>query len=539
MDPDRDAFDELTALFTTEPEPKPTSEVAHLGLVGADEDALLDSEASEMQAMHVTVAICGHLPVMAGLWVTQFADRVGELHGATGLLRLEGGRCSLELFRTPRESARVDQGSSLLNSIEMIGQSVRRWIVCVDEKDAAEAVRAGVEEVAVLTGADKPAVLAAYRIAKTAAARVHSSTSLDIGLVVVGASEERASAVGEVLAVAAQEFMDRPLDVVDSIQRMDVVESARRMLFAERERATPSEAIGMLRSLAPELTPSLELEHESGGIPPELESVEEMDVEVELESKFESEQELDLEVDLEADLELELDLELDSTSESAPDVALRYVESETSEGLDVVPEVFPGRSRREVRLAPVVPPAPAAPRTLELVENIGVESEANAVTEIETETETETEIEVEVGIDIETQPEHSDAPMRAKVSPLRRHGEDGLCAHFPEFSRLEFRCPIAKSVELAVDSQGRLRLLCRDQELANAQMTQAWAQAKRATHSCSGKRPGRRDASDHDRPHHRFCGASSGSAPDWCSSVHAYSAGYSRRRSLVPGRFEL
>jgi hypothetical protein len=149
------------------------------------------------------------------------------------------------------------------------------------------------------------------------------------------------------------------------------------------------------------------------------------------------------------------------------------VESETSEGLDVVPEVFPGRSRREVRLAPVVPPAPASPRTLELVENIGVESEANAVTEIET----ETEIEVEVGIDIETQPEHSDAPMRAKVSPLRRHGEDGLCAHFPEFSRLEFRCPIAKSVELAVDSQGRLRLLCRDQELANAQMTQAWAQA--------------------------------------------------------------
>ena len=527
MDPDRDAFDELTALFTTEPPPQPTTDIAQLGLVGGQNDLIsADEPVEEIRAMHVTVAICGHLPVMAGLWVTQYADRIGETHGPTGLLRLEGGRCSLELFRTPRESARVDQGSSLLNSIELIGQSVRRWIVCVDENDAAEAVRAGVQEVAVLTGADKPAVLSAYRIAKTAGARVHSRDDLEIGLVVVGASPERTKAVGEVLAVAAEEFIGRPLEVVDSIQRMDVVESARRMLFAERERGTPSEAIEMLRSLAPDLEPEVSQDEEffegTNGVsgedasqsrPPfeegrelEVEPQEELELrEMTEEVDTKADPELDSEFDIEMDLESALEQEKENVSEPEMDleVSLKFVESDTDTDTDTDPPEatepretaelseqrysppgFPRSLRQGVRLAPVVPSSSfgktQTPPGERESTRVAAHTTGSPATEMpSSDNDIDINIEIEAGVDAGSMvsSDISDSTSGATVSQLRRRGEEGLCAHFPEYQRLEFQCPLAKTVELAVDGKGRLRLLCRDNELADARMALSWARA--------------------------------------------------------------
>jgi hypothetical protein len=396
MDADRDAFDELTALFTSDAEPAP------LELVGGDAVAQVALECP----MHLTIAICGHLPVMAGLWVTQYADRVGARCGPTGLLRLEGGRCSLELFRTPRAAARIDQGSSLLESLKTVGASLRRWIICVDESDVAEGVRCGVDEVVVLTGADKPAVLAAYRIVKTAAARVKPDEDLGLGLVVVGADAARSEAVGDVLAVAAHEFMNRPLGVVDTIQRMDVVESARRMLFAERERAAPGDAISLLRSLGPKVV-----------------AVEEAQL------------------------------------ESEHDVSLRFIDSEP-----LGEERTPVRRRDTVRLPPIVPPYGDGELELE------VKPEA---------TPRPTVLQQEPEPAVQPQPVVRPAP--APVEPLRRESDpEGLGAHFPEFTPVAFRCPVAKGIELAVDQDGRLRLLCRCGELADARIAASWAQANEA-----------------------------------------------------------
>ena len=116
----------------------------------------------------LTIAICGHLPVMAGLWVTQYADRVAEEHGATGLVRLEGGRCSIEIFRSSRRVERPE-GVDLAAAAGLVAEGIRRWVVCVDDRDAAEAVRAGADEVVILTAAEQPAVIEAYRLAKGAA----------------------------------------------------------------------------------------------------------------------------------------------------------------------------------------------------------------------------------------------------------------------------------------------------------------------------------------------------------------------------------
>ena len=407
MDAERDPFDELTALFITEDD-----NAAPFGLVGEPDDGGIPGGTPvELPPMRLTVAICGHLPVMAGLWVTQYADRVAEASGPTGLLRLEGGRCSLELFRTPSDAARMVHGCSMLESIEAVAPRVRRWIICVDERDAAETVRAGADEVVVLTGADKPAVLAAYRLAKTAAGKARPDDELDLGLVVVGASQQRTAAVGGVLRTVAGEFMDRPLEVIDSIQRMDVVESARRMLFNEEARITPSEAVGLLGELA---------------------------------SAFDDE------------VLPEVETPQAHRDPVDSDVQLRYVDSS-----DGISPVTGAASRSKVRLSPAIPTVRMRPgsqfRDIKVLD-IDLQSDADRV---EQEVVNTLEQPLECG---RTEPELQDDAL-------------GLAGHFPEFTGLGYGCPLATGVELAMDKEGRLRLLCRDGDLAQARVASSWAVA--------------------------------------------------------------
>ncbi|MDC0429035.1 hypothetical protein OAL71_00500, partial [Phycisphaerales bacterium] len=95
MDAARDPFDELTALFLSD-DPSPGTAPSDLKphRSGQADDPVQPDSARP----RLTIAICGHLPVMAGLWVTQYADRIAEKSGPTGLVRLEGGRCSIEIF---------------------------------------------------------------------------------------------------------------------------------------------------------------------------------------------------------------------------------------------------------------------------------------------------------------------------------------------------------------------------------------------------------------------------------------------------------
>ncbi len=455
MDPDRKAFEELTALFTTEDASPPLELMDEV-----NEDLQPTGSKNLANEIRITIAICGHLPVMAGLWVTQYADRMGERYGSTGLLRLEGGRCSLELFRTPKSRARVEQGSSLIESIRAVGPGIHRWIVCVDDVDSAEAIRAGAHEVVVLTGADKPAVLAAYRIAKTAAARVPTDTQLELGLVVVGAGEQRTRAVGEVLAAAATEYMDRPLEVVESIHRMDVVESARRMLFAERERATPGDSIAALLELGP---------------PPEV-------VDVAAEPPVASKPIEKMPADPEEHAESLEDIDPVESIRSG----LRYIDSPPPvKKPSGVPA--PEGPRREVRLTPRLSESEEAAQSDEVIEFGVVKEVARIINEHDSDAIEEIMSPIEVDDheppSVTQQVDQSrESATGAQVSDHRRSSDEreGLGSHFPEFVPIEFRCPIARMVELALDDAGNLRLLCRDTELAHARMAVSWAKSNEA-----------------------------------------------------------
>ena len=440
MDAERDPYDELTALFMTDAE-----DDAALGKTGPGMDlelvgggGPLDEHPEEGEGslpLRVTVAMCGHLPVMAGLWVTQYADRVAEACGATALLRLEGGRCSLELFRTPSDKARVGQGASMAESVETVVSQVRRWIVCVDEQDVAETVRGGADEIVILTGADKPAVLAAYGLAKVAASKLPAEHPLDVGMVVVGADESRSKAVGEVLATVAGEYLEHDLEVIESIQRMDVVGDARRMLFRESERLSPADAMAM------------------------LEKAREDDV-------------------------------VETAADSAPmpdssgEFKLRYVRGEAGHDeaacIPVEP-VEPARVdlHREGRKVPSVQLVieesdreRGARSGFEAMDILDLE----LVTGIDQADDPSTAFELAAPGDLQSPEAEAAAEAKADASSAI-DDDDRLVGHFSDLRPQSYRCPLASGIEIALDEAGRLHMLCDESELDSVRVASAWARA--------------------------------------------------------------
>ncbi len=281
-------FDELTSLYLgeveTEAEAETRADAAGVSREDSDRSMVVPGRHA------VTIALCGHLPVMAGLWVTQYADRLAAEVGPTGLVRLEGGRCILEVLRPGAELAeRIEsrpQGDLVEQVSQLASSEIRRWIVCVDDRDAASAVRAGADEVVILTAPDKPAVIEAFRLAKTASARVVDPSLLDLGLVLVGTDDEWADALANRLSRVSSKMLDRELPVRGTVKRIDVVEGSVRRMFAEAARAPVDEVVesiieslsvaeaaelevGDRRSSRPveDKPPSLRLADEFGGRP--------------------------------------------------------------------------------------------------------------------------------------------------------------------------------------------------------------------------------------------------------------------------------
>ena len=245
MEAAQDPFEELTSLFLgTAPESPPVRpECAE-----SSDPRLTDpAGGGDAGTRSVTVALCGHLPVMAGLWVTQYAEKVASEHGPTGLVRLEGGRCLLEILRPDQRTVSLSEERRPADLAEEVARlassSIRRWILCVDDRDAAASVRAGADQVVILTASDKPAIVEAYRLAKSAAARAADPGSLDLGLVLVGIDDDQAKRLSGRLGPVISRHLDRELPVTATVRRIDVVEGSIRQMFEESARVPAEEIV--------------------------------------------------------------------------------------------------------------------------------------------------------------------------------------------------------------------------------------------------------------------------------------------------------
>jgi hypothetical protein len=220
MDRPRDPFDDLADLFLspefemgeTSPEPRPAAPDPREGPA-------------------VRVAMVGHLPVSAGLWITQFADRLAREEGPVGVVRFIAGQVQVEVLRAGLGSS-IAEALDLEQALEAATRLAGRWVVVPEASTPpAEVLRSGASSLLLMTGADEAAVVGAYRLIKAIAedAMVESLPLPRLQVAVLGAGEAKVAEAMAKLNRTASAFLGMELPLALAMQRMEPVQSSYRL----------------------------------------------------------------------------------------------------------------------------------------------------------------------------------------------------------------------------------------------------------------------------------------------------------------------
>ena len=216
-----DAFGSLAALFTTGN--------------GGEGQAARTTDGPTLGA--VTTVLVGNLPVMAGLWTTQFADAVARIAGPTALVRFERDDVTIELLRADGRQVPPAGPAAVSRWLPRAASTVRRWLICVPAETSPAEVLAAGQEILLMTGADEAAVTGAYlRLKYLADEGVHAGTPIErVGLVIVGATAEQAAHAAARLGDAARSFLGVDVETVACLPRIERVESSARATYPAEE----------------------------------------------------------------------------------------------------------------------------------------------------------------------------------------------------------------------------------------------------------------------------------------------------------------
>lgn len=203
-----DPFDELAALF------------------------MGPSAQSRLAAPTIEVAVVGHLPVRAGLWLTPFADARARESGPTALVRLDADEPSIEFVRGDGDAPpSAGAPASLKEAINDLAGTCANWLIRPDARSRpADLVLQGADRVCILSSADQAAVVAAYQIVKqiSEAAAESDKASPSMSVVVLGAKEDRARQMMTGLNQTTSTFLDIELPLALCVSQMDAgVQSTR------------------------------------------------------------------------------------------------------------------------------------------------------------------------------------------------------------------------------------------------------------------------------------------------------------------------
>ncbi len=193
-------------------------------------DAFLGERAAPRLRDQRALLLVGHLPVMGGLWLTQFADRDARTSGTTALVRVLHGEVELEVLRAGGRKIDVDAKDGFEPALTKVASTVGRWIFCVfgDAQAQIPAALNGIDRVILLTGADDAATVGAYKLLKGFVEHAERAGSAvpPIELCIVGATEAEAREMAEKLDRTTRAFLRANLVVGAALQRMDAVESS-------------------------------------------------------------------------------------------------------------------------------------------------------------------------------------------------------------------------------------------------------------------------------------------------------------------------
>ena len=223
MTTNADAFGSLTALFTSGQ--------------GASDGA---GEHAPREA-HLITLLVGNVPVMAGLWTTQYADEVGRHHGPTALVRYERDEVTLELLRAEGRQLPPAGPSAVSRWLPRAAAGMRAWILAMPSDAApAEVLDVG-GRVVLMTGTDEAAVTGGYlRLKQLADEAIHRGQPLErVGIIMVGAPAEQADAAFRRLGDAVRSFLGIEVESVARLPRLERVDSSARAAYGTDECPTP------------------------------------------------------------------------------------------------------------------------------------------------------------------------------------------------------------------------------------------------------------------------------------------------------------
>lgn len=158
--------------------------------------------------------ILGHLPVAACAWASQHgAWRAATLGGPVALVRASAGLASVDLIG----HGGPDEGppsSDLGRALDRAVALARRVLIRLDATDEPGLVaHRAVTRLSLLTSADEPATLAAYRTLKSILAGAHDEGSApEARVVFLGSDGAGARRSGEKIRAACATFLDRVIE---------------------------------------------------------------------------------------------------------------------------------------------------------------------------------------------------------------------------------------------------------------------------------------------------------------------------------------
>lgn len=189
-----------------------------------------DTRPSRAIPAPVEMVVLGHLPVLAGAWLTQYATQAAQSLGKPiALARLEPGGLSIDLFGVPKDVA-VDRRSTLSEALDAARGLVGGWLLRVDElaeAGLAESPRVG--SITLLSGVSESSIVAAYRTLKAIAQRAGNRASeqheerdepAELRIALLGATAERARDASGRIRKAAATFLGRPVGVIVCAERI-------------------------------------------------------------------------------------------------------------------------------------------------------------------------------------------------------------------------------------------------------------------------------------------------------------------------------
>lgn len=198
-----DPFDELAALFLTEPED-------------------LDGGGDGTARAAVEMILVGSLPVRAAVWMAPYADAAAREVGPVGLVRLDDESPAVQVVR-PDETISGPAGD-LAQTIRRIGPRVRRWMIrpALGERGRG-IIESGCDQITILSSANEGAIVDAYqRIKLLAEAAEAAGRDLPpIGVAVLGSDQRKAERMHQQLNRTTTTFLDVDVPLVACVQRVE------------------------------------------------------------------------------------------------------------------------------------------------------------------------------------------------------------------------------------------------------------------------------------------------------------------------------